>query len=96
MVRTVDRRGPPRPPRIIRLEPPPSSIHTTPATLDARAEISRLRAQGYGILDIARSLNARGVPTRSGRGRWHEATVRRYLDKERWNAYMRDYRRRQA
>lgn len=49
-----------------------------PGTIDgitARAEISRLRAAGYSAADTARSLNARGIPTPSGRGQWWAATV---------------------
>lgn len=41
----------------------------------ARAEISRLRAAGYSAAETARSLNARGVSTPSGRGQWWAATV---------------------
>lgn len=64
--------------------------------LDARAEISRLAAAGYGAAAIARSLNNRAIPTPSGHGRWHPETVKRHGDpvsRARYNAYMRGYRR---
>jgi hypothetical protein len=61
--------------------------------LDASGEIARLRAEGMGTTEIARSLNARGVPTASGRGMWWPATVRRHsYQREAWAAYMRSYR----
>lgn len=64
-------------------------------TVDARAEIVRLRAAGYGTRTIARTLNARGVPTPSGRGQWHPATVQRHADPAPWAAYIARYRARQ-
>lgn len=64
----------------------------TPARVDARAEIVRLRAEGYGPTTIARSLNARGVSTPTGRGVWWPATVRRHVDPGPWAAYVRRYR----
>ncbi len=63
-----------------------------PPAPPARVEISRLRHQGYGYTEIARSLNQRGVPTSSGRGRWHPATVRRTVNPDGWAAYIRSYR----
>ena len=68
-------------------------------SVSARAEISRLRAAGYGAAETARSLNRRGVPTPSGRGRWHPETVRRHADPAvaaQWRDYMRGYRTRAA
>lgn len=69
---------------------------TGPATrLDARAEIARMRAAGYGPTVIARTLNARGVATPTGRGVWWPETVKRHVDERaRWAEYMRGYRRR--
>lgn len=64
-------------------------------SVNARAEISRLRAAGYGAAETARSLNRRGVPTPSGRGRWHPETVRRHADPAvaaQWREYIRGYR----
>jgi hypothetical protein len=63
-----------------------------PAGLDARAEIARLRAAGYGPTVIARTLNARGVATPTGRGIWWPETVKRHVDPLPWRAYMRAYR----
>ena len=63
--------------------------------VNAAAEISRLTAAGYGATAVARSLNSRGIPTPTGRGRWHPETVRRHADpitRRRWAAYMRRYR----
>ena len=45
---------------------------------DVAPVIAEIRAAGVGTLaGIARSLAARGVPTLSGRGRWHGAQVAR-------------------
>jgi DNA invertase Pin-like site-specific DNA recombinase len=40
--------------------------------------ISELRASGYSLRKIARTLEARGIPTKRG-GRWAAATVRKIL-----------------
>lgn len=63
-----------------------------PTNLQARAEIVRLQAEGYGLAKIARSLNTRQVPTPSGRGQWWPDTVRRHVDPGPWAAYIRRYR----
>lgn len=66
-----------------------------PARLEARAEIRRMRADGYGPNEIARSLNVRGIATPTGRGRWWPSTVTRFADpaaRAAWAAYMRRYR----
>ena len=62
--------------------------------IEARAEIARLSAEGYGASTIARSLNARGIPTPTGRGQWWPETVRRHHDPQAWAAYIRRYRHR--
>ncbi len=62
---------------------------------DPRPMITALRAQGYGPSAIARHFNATGLPTPSGRGRWHPETVARHADpayRARNAAYMRTYR----
>ena len=64
----------------------------TRVRVDAAAEIAKLRASGTGWPTVARRLNQLGVPTPSGRGRWHAATAQRYADPNRWAAYMRGYR----
>jgi hypothetical protein len=61
-------------------------------TIEARAEIARLHADGHGPTAIARSLNARGIPTPTGRGRWYPETVQRHHDPAAWREYMRRYR----
>jgi hypothetical protein len=44
--------------------------------------IVELRAGGVTSLKaIARALNARGIPTPTGRGRWQAAQVRRLLER---------------
>lgn len=58
----------------------------------ARPIILRLHADGLGPTSIARHLNATGVPTPSGRGRWWPETVVRHRDPATWAAYMRAYR----
>ncbi len=63
-----------------------------PVKVAAVPEIIRLRAQGFGPTAIARSLNRRGVPTPSGRGRWHPQTVVRHIDPGPWRDYVRRYR----
>lgn len=69
---------------------------STTLRTDARVEINRLRAAGYGPTAIARSLNARGIPTPTGRGGWWPQTVRRHVDPAPWAAYIRTkYRPRQ-
>lgn len=63
--------------------------------VEARAEIVRLRASGLGAAEVARSLNRRGVPTPTGRGRWWPETVKRHADPVeamRWRLYVADYR----
>lgn len=64
-------------------------------TINARAEIVRLRAAGLGAAETARSLNRRGIATPTGRGRWHPETVRRHAEelvRLRYNAYQREYK----
>lgn len=59
---------------------------------DGRAVIAELRAEGLGPSAIANRLNAHGIPTPSGRGRWYGTTVQRHADPEQWAATMRAYR----
>jgi hypothetical protein len=63
-----------------------------PATLQARAEIVRLKNQGLGPAAIAAQLNAQRIPTASGRGQWWPDTVRRHVHPGPWADYMRRYR----
>jgi hypothetical protein len=63
--------------------------------IDARPEIVRLKAAGYSNRIIAEALNTRGIPTPSGRGRWHGTTVLRHADPAaaaRWARYIAQYR----
>ena len=45
-----------------------------------RELILGLQREGHGLRSVAAQLNARGIPTPSGRGQWWAATVRQYLD----------------
>lgn len=60
--------------------------------IEAAAEIQRMLAAGYRHTSIARSLNARAVPTPTGRGQWWPASVRRHVEPGPWAAYVRRYR----
>lgn len=71
-------------------------LGTVQIRIEARPTIAALRAEGLGPTAIARQLNATGVSTPSGRGRWYPETVIRHMDPGRWNAYMREYRRRES
>ena len=62
----------------------------------ARDEIERLRQLGYSYPAIARSLNAQGIATPSGRGQWHDSSVRAHHDPEAWAAYIAAYRGRRS
>lgn len=64
----------------------------SPGRIEARAAIVQLRADGHGRKLIARTLNARGIPTPSGRGSWHPSTVRHFEDPSGWAMYMRRYK----
>lgn len=67
--------------------PSPSS------SIDARATIYGLHADGVGWTEIARRLNAGGVPTPSGRGQWYPTSVYRHTaGRLGWNQYMRAHR----
>jgi hypothetical protein len=59
---------------------------------EARLRIRELRARGEGWRTVARTLNAEGVPTPSGRGQWHDTTAAHHHEPERWSAYMGAYR----
>jgi hypothetical protein len=55
--------------------------------------VDELVERGYTRHTIARILNARQVPTASGRGQWWPATVAAVLDGGAYRrAYMRAYR----
>lgn len=80
----------------LRLPPEYRLTDVAPASrITARSSVAVLRAQGHGLSETARRLNAAGVPTPSGLvGRWVPATVRRVENPDRLAAYMREYRRR--
>lgn len=62
--------------------------------MDARDEIARLRLRGYSWHKIADSLNARQIPTPSGRGVWWPSSAQHHADPSGWRAYIAAYRRR--
>jgi Recombinase len=67
------------------------------SAVEALARIAELTTAGYGPSAIARRLNADGIPTPSGRGRWHPETVIRHRDptyRQRNAGYMQRYRQR--
>lgn len=66
--------------------------YTGPSIMSARPVIAGLRAEGATWAGIARTLNARGVPTPTGRGRWWGESVARHANPDAWAAYMRHYR----
>jgi len=72
------------------------ALGTVQIRFEVRPTIAALRAEGLGPTAIARRLNARGISTPSGRGQWHPQTVLRHMDPAPWNAYMRQYRRRES
>ena len=59
---------------------------------DALAFVLERRNRGQGWNRITAELNERGVPTRSGVGRWSSSSVRSLVDPSGWAAYMRRYR----
>jgi hypothetical protein len=88
-------------PRVLvaRPQPVPHEPRPMPPSIDARAEIQRLVAKGYGPRAIAQSLNARGISTPSGRGQWWPQSVSRHGDPEaaaRWARYIKSYRQSRA
>ena len=63
--------------------------------MDAHRKIHDMAARGMSAYGIAQALNAQGVPTLSGRGKWHHHSVERCMNVEarvKWAEYMRGYR----
>lgn len=65
---------------------PATSVVTLPTTQPVTnktstlvAEIKTLRTQGQSWSRIAQDLNARGIATPSGKGKWHGSSVQRYV-----------------
>jgi excisionase family DNA binding protein len=68
--------------------PPPAaaerSEHSTPVSASpSKAELitwlRTLQGAGMSLQNMAHELNARGIPTLSGRGRWHKGTIGKFL-----------------
>ncbi len=56
--------------------------HPSPLPPQTRRKVLSLRRRGLSADSIAQRLSAEGVPTPSGRGRWHETTVQRILSRQ--------------
>ncbi len=69
--------------RLERLERPERSRRSPPAMPSPKAALlTRLRAmqaEGLSLQAIANQLNAEGVPTLSGKGRWQKGTISNLL-----------------
>jgi hypothetical protein len=63
---------------------PPLDDGLGPVEVDTRGRIAQLREAGHGWARVAELLNAEGIATPSGRGRWHKSTVEHYANPERW------------
>jgi hypothetical protein len=69
--------------------------------MDAQTQrkITDMAARGMTAYGIAQALNAQGVPSPSGRGKWHHHSVERAMSLEaraKWAAYMKGYRARKS
>jgi hypothetical protein len=42
--------------------------------------VSAMQQEGKNNSEIARELHSRGIPTPSGRGKWHRTMIKRILD----------------
>jgi Recombinase len=63
-----------------RLERPPAALQ--PRSLEPEAlltQIQRWQAEGMSLRAIAAKLNAEGIPTRSGQGKWYQSNLSRLL-----------------
>jgi DNA invertase Pin-like site-specific DNA recombinase len=63
--------------------------HPSPLSLQTRRGVLSLRRRGLSAEQIAQRLNAEGVSTPSGRGRWHETMVRRIIERDHRSASSR-------
>lgn len=52
------------------------------STMPVYRRVLDLREAGKGLTDIARQLNAEGVPTARGAAQWYPATIRRIVTSE--------------
>lgn len=53
-----------------------------PGEQEALAYLRRARSRGTGYLRLARALERRGIPTKSGRSKWHPQVVKQILDRD--------------
>jgi hypothetical protein len=51
----------------------------SPSKADLMIWLHTLRGAGMSLQDMANELNARGVPTLSGKGRWQKGTIGKLL-----------------
>jgi Recombinase len=65
-------------PRLEPRTPPPQAVPPVPQD-PVLTQILRWRQEGMSLRAIAARLNAEGVPTRSGKGRWYQSNLSREL-----------------
>jgi len=55
------------------------SVSATPSKAELMTWLHTLREAGMSLQNMVNELNARGVPTLSGRGRWQKGTIGKFL-----------------
>jgi hypothetical protein len=64
--------------------PKPQPAHLSEMEQQRRSELSEMvsvmQQEGKNNSEIARELDSRGIPTPSGRGKWHRTMIKRILD----------------
>jgi hypothetical protein len=63
------------------IQPEPESLASEPANKDAATIICRMRNEGLSYAKIAEHLEAEGIPTVSGKGKWRGQSVQRIYQK---------------
>jgi hypothetical protein len=53
--------------------------HSTPEKAAVLARLRQMRSEGKSLEKMARELNAEGIPTLSGEGRWQKGTLQKLL-----------------
>jgi DNA invertase Pin-like site-specific DNA recombinase len=59
----------------------PAGLVTNPAESQALILIHQLKAEGKSLRQIATELDRRGIPTKTGRGRWRFTVVAKLIDR---------------
>ena len=61
-------------------EPGPlDAVHSTSEKTAVLARLRQMRSEGKSLEKMARELNAEGIPTLSGEGRWQKGTLHKLL-----------------